>query len=64
MTAFRIPARDPKWWQDRREIARVARWLADEGADAETMFRLIDEPWHFEMARNEMIRVHVQGRAA
>lgn len=65
MTALRIPARTRPWYWDRREVARLASWLvAEDGADAETLVRLIDEPWHFELARNRMIRDQAPGAAA
>lgn len=64
MSGLRIPPRTRPWYQDRREIARLAAWLAEEGADVETLLRLIDEPWHFELARNRMIRDQATGAAA
>lgn len=65
MSGLRIPARTRPWYQDRREVARLASWLvAEDGADAETLVRLIDEPWHFELARNRMIRDQAPGVAA
>ncbi len=65
MTALRIPARTRPWYWDRREVARLASWLvAEDGADAEALVRLIEEPWQFEMARNRMIRDQAPGAAA
>lgn len=65
MTALRIPARTRPWWEDRREIARFAAWLVEEdGAGVSVLLRLIDEPWHFELHRNRMIRDQARGAAA
>lgn len=65
MTALRIPARARPWYWDRREVARLASWLvAEDGADAETLVRLIEEPWQFELARNRMVRDQAPGAAA
>ena len=64
MTALRIPARTRPWWEDRREIARLTTWLAEESTDVATLLRLIDEPWHFELSRNRMIRDQATGAAA
>lgn len=57
MTALRIPARTRPWWEDRREIARLAEWLVHvEQYDAEQLLDVIDEPWHYTLKRNRMIR--------
>ena len=65
MTALRIPARTRPSWEDRREIARFAAWLVEEdGAGVSVLLRLIDEPWHFALHRNRMIRDQAPGAAA
>jgi len=57
MTALRIPARTRPWYSDRREVARLAEWLVRvEQYDAEQLLDVIDEPWHYTLERNRMIR--------